>query len=50
MDQRARLLTGTELLSDSSRRLQDSHRIALETGKLIQKFLKKTIIFYFEIY
>ncbi|RIA82023.1 vesicle transport v-SNARE protein N-terminus-domain-containing protein [Glomus cerebriforme] len=31
MDQRARLLTGTERLADSSRRLQDSHRIALET-------------------
>jgi len=31
MDQRVRLLTGTERLADSSRRLQDSHRIALET-------------------
>ncbi|CAG8618049.1 11561_t:CDS:10 [Funneliformis caledonium] len=31
LDQRARLLSGTELLADSSRRLQDSHRIALET-------------------
>ncbi|ORY05844.1 V-snare-domain-containing protein [Basidiobolus meristosporus CBS 931.73] len=31
MDQRARLLSGTERLSDSSRRLQDSHRLALET-------------------
>ncbi|CAI2177267.1 14593_t:CDS:10 [Funneliformis geosporum] len=31
LDQRARLLSGTELLADSSRRLQDSHKIALET-------------------
>ncbi|KAG9301671.1 hypothetical protein G9A89_016742 [Geosiphon pyriformis] len=31
IDQRARLLTGTERLGESSRRLQDSHRIALET-------------------
>ncbi|CAG8477705.1 7051_t:CDS:2, partial [Ambispora leptoticha] len=30
-DQRARLLTGTERLAESSQRLQDSHRIALET-------------------
>ncbi|CAG8490254.1 2413_t:CDS:2, partial [Racocetra fulgida] len=34
LDQRARLLNGTERLADSSRRLQESHRIALETGKL----------------
>ncbi|KAI9319053.1 t-SNARE [Dichotomocladium elegans] len=31
MDQRQRLLTGTERLGESSRRLEDSHRIALET-------------------
>ncbi|CAG8433966.1 12147_t:CDS:2 [Ambispora gerdemannii] len=31
IDQRARLLTGTERLAESSQRLQDSHRIALET-------------------
>ncbi|KAK9759518.1 t-SNARE VTI1, partial [Basidiobolus ranarum] len=33
MDQRARLLSGTDRLQDSSRKLQDSHRLALETGK-----------------
>ena len=32
MDQRTRLLSGTERLADSSKRLQDSHRIALEMG------------------
>lgn len=31
MDQRQRLLSGTERLGESSRRLQDSHRLALET-------------------
>jgi len=31
VDQRARLLAGTERLAESSSRLQDSHRIALET-------------------
>ncbi|RKP38507.1 t-SNARE [Dimargaris cristalligena] len=31
MDQRTRLLAGTERLNDSSRRLQDSHVLALET-------------------
>ncbi|CAG8536444.1 15917_t:CDS:2, partial [Acaulospora colombiana] len=31
MNQRSKLLSGTERLADSSRRLQDSHRIALET-------------------
>ncbi|KAG0164925.1 hypothetical protein DFQ30_009187 [Apophysomyces sp. BC1015] len=31
MDQRQRLLTGTERLGESSRRLEDSHRLALET-------------------
>ncbi|CAG8460741.1 14125_t:CDS:2, partial [Dentiscutata heterogama] len=31
LDQRARLLNGTERLADSSKRLQESHRIALET-------------------
>ncbi|KAB5588936.1 Vesicle transport v-SNARE protein vti1 [Ceratobasidium theobromae] len=30
-NQRARLLAGTQSLADSSRRLEDSHRIALET-------------------
>jgi len=30
-DQRARLLNGTQVLSDGTRRLEDSHRIALET-------------------
>src|SRR6266540_2453333 len=44
MDQRARLLTGTERLADSSRKLQDSHRIALETGKDHISLLK--IIFF----
>lgn len=32
MDQRTRLLAGTDRLAESSRRLQDSHKIALETG------------------
>jgi len=32
--QRARLLNGTDKLSDSSRRLEESHRIALETEDL----------------
>ncbi|OMJ08259.1 Vesicle transport v-SNARE protein vti1 [Smittium culicis] len=31
-DQRARLLQGTAALEQSSRKLQDSHRIAIETG------------------
>lgn len=31
MDQRQRLLSGTERLGQSSRRLEDSHRLALET-------------------
>ncbi|KAG2188701.1 hypothetical protein INT44_003840 [Umbelopsis vinacea] len=31
VDQRSRLLTGTDRLGESSRRLQDSHRLALET-------------------
>lgn len=31
MDQRQRLLSGTERLGESSRRLEDSHRLALET-------------------
>lgn len=34
MDQRQRLLSGTERLADSSRRLQDSHRVALETESI----------------
>ena len=32
--QRARLLSGTDKLSDSSRRLEESHRVALETEDL----------------
>ncbi|KAH8556158.1 t-SNARE [Umbelopsis sp. PMI_123] len=31
IDQRSRLLSGTDRLGESSRRLQDSHRLALET-------------------
>lgn len=31
MDQRQRLLSGTERLGQSSRRLEESHRLALET-------------------
>jgi vesicle transport through interaction with t-SNAREs 1 len=31
VDQRVRLLSGTERLNESSQRLQNSHRIALET-------------------
>lgn len=31
VDQRSRLLSGTDRLGESSRRLQDSHRLALET-------------------
>ncbi|CAO3569157.1 unnamed protein product [Mortierella alpina] len=34
MDQRTRLLYGTDRLAQSSRRLQDSHKIALETEAL----------------
>ncbi|KAK3811851.1 MAG: t-SNARE [Benniella sp.] len=34
MDQRTRLLNGTNRLAESSRRLQDSHKIALETEAL----------------
>ncbi|GJJ72983.1 vesicle transport through interaction with t-SNAREs 1 [Entomortierella parvispora] len=34
MDQRTRLLNGTDRLADSSRRLQDSHKVALETESL----------------
>ncbi|KAF9428637.1 hypothetical protein BGZ94_001660 [Podila epigama] len=34
MDQRTRLLAGTDRLAESSRRLQDSHKIALETESL----------------
>ncbi|KAF9954803.1 hypothetical protein BGZ72_004270 [Mortierella alpina] len=34
MDQRTRLLNGTDRLAQSSRTLQDSHRIALETEAL----------------
>ena len=34
MDQRTRLLNGTDRLADSSRRLQDSHKVALETGQI----------------
>ncbi|KAF9581724.1 hypothetical protein BGW38_001155 [Lunasporangiospora selenospora] len=34
MDQRTRLLNGTDRLAESSRRLQDSHKIALETEAL----------------
>ncbi|ORZ12036.1 t-SNARE [Lobosporangium transversale] len=34
MDQRTRLLNGTDRLAESSRRLQDSHKIALETEQL----------------
>jgi vesicle transport through interaction with t-SNAREs protein 1 len=32
MDQRTRLLSSTEILNDSTKRLQDSHRVALEIG------------------
>jgi hypothetical protein len=32
-DQRQRLLMNTERLADSSKRLQDSHRVALQTGE-----------------
>lgn len=34
MDQRQRLLTGTNRLQDASKRLADSHRIALETEEI----------------
>ncbi|KAF9169749.1 hypothetical protein BGX20_009881 [Mortierella sp. AD010] len=34
MDQRTRLLNGTDRLAESSRRLQDSHKVALETETL----------------
>lgn len=32
--QRARLLAGTDKLSDGQRRLEDSHRVALETEEM----------------
>lgn len=35
MDQRSRLIHGTERLQDGSRRLEEAQRVALETG--IQK-------------
>jgi vesicle transport through interaction with t-SNAREs protein 1 len=34
MDQRARLLAGTNRLNDASKRLADSHRVALETEQI----------------
>ncbi|KAG0289759.1 hypothetical protein BGZ97_006400 [Linnemannia gamsii] len=34
MDQRSRLLNGTDRLAESSRRLQDTHKIALETESI----------------
>ncbi|KAG0256126.1 hypothetical protein BGZ95_005582 [Linnemannia exigua] len=34
MDQRTRLLNGTDRLADSSRRLQDTHKVALETESI----------------
>lgn len=34
MDQRQRLLSGTERLGESSRRLEDSHRLALQTESI----------------
>ncbi len=34
MDQRARLLQGTNRLNDASRRLEESHRLALETEQI----------------
>ncbi|KAK5810155.1 t-SNARE [Linnemannia elongata] len=34
MDQRTRLLNGTDRLAESSRRLQDSHKVALETESI----------------
>ncbi|CAH1767196.1 13627_t:CDS:2, partial [Entrophospora sp. SA101] len=40
MDQRTRLLSGTERLADSSKRLQDSHRIALEIETIGADILK----------
>lgn len=34
IDQRQRLLNGTDRLGESSRRLEDSHRLALETESI----------------
>lgn len=39
MDQRGRLLAGTERLNAASRRLEDSHRLALETEEVGQNIL-----------
>ena len=33
MDQRAKLLNGTERLQEGSRKLEEAKRLALETGK-----------------
>jgi vesicle transport through interaction with t-SNAREs protein 1 len=38
MDQRVRLLNGTETLAKSSKKLEDAHRIAMETGKWSYSF------------
>jgi vesicle transport through interaction with t-SNAREs 1 len=35
MNQRGRLLQGTDKLQDASRRLEDAKRVALETGNLL---------------
>lgn len=40
MDQRSRLLHGTHKLNDASKRLADSHRIALETESVGQQTLE----------
>lgn len=44
MDQRTRLLAGTDRLAESSRRLQDSHKIALETGKREREMEREAFI------
>jgi vesicle transport through interaction with t-SNAREs 1 len=42
-DQRQRLLKGTEMLSDGQRRLEDSHRVALETEDLGASILRDLV-------
>jgi vesicle transport through interaction with t-SNAREs protein 1 len=34
LDHRQRLLSGTDRLQDSTRRLEEGHRLALETGRM----------------
>jgi hypothetical protein len=44
MDQRSRLLNGTERLQDGSRRLEEARRVALETGTIKTPFSEPRIL------